>query len=184
MKKLLVPILLILCLLLTACGENRARESFESFAEKLRHSENLSFEAALRAEYADKTVEFSVKYVSDVIGCTVTVTKPETISGISASVRDGESSLQFNGMSLDTGELTDFGLSPMSALPMLIDGLRDGYIGSVWEESGEIAACVEASDELSIQIHIDKYTLAPLYAELISGGEVKVFANISGWNIG
>ena len=183
MKKLLVPMMLTVCLLLSSCGADRASDSFESFTEKLRACESLSFDAALRAEYDDKTAEFTVKYVSDSGGCTVTVMKPELISGISARVENGESRLQFNGMALGTGELTSFGLSPMSALPMLIDGIKSGYAGSVWEENGEIAAAVEASDELSIQIHIDKYTLAPLCAELISGGEVKVFADIYNWNI-
>ena len=183
MKKLLVLLLPVMCLLLSACGSNKAQESYESFAEKLRASENLSFNASLRSEYDDKTVEFAVRYIADSEGCSVTVIKPELISGISAHVAKGESRLRFDDVILDTGELTDFGLTPMSALPMLMDGIREGFTDSVWEEDGEIVAHIEAADELSLQLRLDKYSLTPLSAELISGEKVKVFVNITDWNI-
>jgi len=181
MKKLLV-LFSLMCLLLASCGIDRAQESYDRFSEKLNESENLTFIAALRSEYDNKTVEFSVRYTSDSEGCSVTVIKPELISGISARVKKGESELQFDDIILDTGELTNFGLSPMSALPMMMDGIRNGYADSVWEENGEIVAHIEATDDLSIQLRLDKYTLTPICAELISGEKVKVFVNIDNWN--
>ena len=183
MKKLLVLFSSVMCLCLASCGGNKAQESFDSFCERLRESEKVSFNASLRSEYDDKTVEFAVRYSSDSEGCSVTVIKPDLISGISAHIRKGESELRFDDMILDTGELTDFGLTPMSALPMLIDGVKEGFSDSVWEENGEIAAHIEATDELSLQLRLDKYSLTPLSAELISGEQVKVFVNISDWNI-
>lgn len=182
MKKRLVLLFSVLCLFLSACGSKKAQESYESFASKLRESKKISFDAALRSEYDNKTVEFSVRYAADNEGCSVTVIKPELISGISAHVEKGESELRFDDIILDTGELTDFGLSPMSALPMMIDGIANGYTESVWEENGEIVAHIEATDALSVQLRLDKYTLTPLAAELISGEKVKVFVNISNWN--
>ena len=183
MKKQLVLLLSLICLCLPACGNNKAQESFESFCEKLRESDKLSFDASLRSEYDEKTVEFSVRYASDEEGCSVTVTKPELISGISAHIEKGGSELRFDDMILDTGKLTDFGLTPMSALPMLIDGVKEGFPDSVWEENGEIAAHIEATDELSVQLRLDKYSLTPVSAELISDEQVKVFVNITDWNM-
>ena len=183
MKKRLVLLFSLMSLCLSACGNNKAQESFESFCEKLRGSDTLSFDASLRSEYDDKTVEFSVRYASDAEGCSVTVTKPELISGISAHIEKGGSELRFDDMILDTGKLTDFGLTPMSALPMLIDGVKEGFPGSVWEENGEIAAHIEATDELSVQLRLDKYSLTPVSAELISNEQVKVFVNITNWNM-
>ena len=183
MKKRLVLLFSVMCLCLSACGNDKAQESFESFLASLRESEGLSFDASLRSEYDDKTVEFSVRYASDSEGCSVTVTRPDLISGISAHVRKGESELHFDSLILDTGELTDFGLTPMSALPMMIDGLLNGYTESVWEENSEIAVHIEAADALDVQLRLDKYSLTPLSAELISGGKVKVFVDISNWNV-
>lgn len=183
MKKRLVLLFSIICLLLSSCGDNKAQESFESFCEKLRGSEKLSFEASLRSEYDDKTVGFSVRYASDEEGCSITVTEPELISGISAHIEKGGSELRFDDMILDTGKLTDFGLTPMSALPMLIDGVKNGYTDSVWEENGELAAHIEAADELSLQLRLDKYSLTPVSAELISDEQVKVFVSITNWNM-
>ena len=182
MKKLLVPVISILCLVLTSCGNSKTRESFDSFTSALRENESLSFNAALRSEYDDKTFEFDVRFASDSEGCSITVVRPELISGICAHVRTGETQLRFDDVILDTGELTDFGLSPMSALPMMIDGIKNGCAESIWEENGEYVAHIEATDELSIQLRLDKYTLTPVSAELISGEKVKVFVNISNWN--
>ena len=85
-------------------------------------------------------------------------------------------------MALDTGALDDFGLSPMSALPLLVDAMRTGYLDSAWEENGELAAVLIPSDGLSVEVHLDKYSKTPLYAEISSAGRVRVTAQISGWN--
>lgn len=182
MKRLYPLALLALCLLLTGCGKNRALEEVGTFSEKLRSAENLRFTADLRTEYEDKTVSFTLGFTSDTEGCTVTVIEPALIRGISAHVKDGDTKLVFDTVALDTGDLDDFGLSPMSSLPLLVNAMKNGFIDSAWEEGGEYCADIIASDELTAQIRLDKYTLKPTHAELISEGRVKVFADIKDWN--
>ena len=106
---------------------------------------------------------------------------PELIRGIRAHARAGETTLEFDGVMLDTGPLNDYGLSPMSALPLLVEAMKSGYIDSVREENGEYAALIIPDDHLNVQLHLDKYTMRPVYAELISDGKVSVFINIRDW---
>ena len=62
-----------------------------------------------------------------------------------------------------------------------MDALRNGYVDSVWEENGRYAALIVPSDTLNVQIHLDKYTMCPVYAELVSDGRVSVFIHIADW---
>ena len=89
MKRTLIPLLLCLCLLLTGCGKSKAETAYESFAERLRQADALSFTALLRAEYERKTARFTLSYAEDETGGRVTVLAPELIQGVSAHVAPG-----------------------------------------------------------------------------------------------
>ena len=181
MKRLYLPLMLGLCLLLSGCGQNAPRERFTEFTEKLREKELISFVAQLRCEYEDKSVDFTLAYEENSEGAQVTVMSPELIRGIRAQLKAGETVLEYDGIVLDTGPLDDYGLSPMSALPTLIQGIREGYVDSVWEENGEYAALIVPSDNMNIQLNLDKYTMYPVYAELVCDGRVTVFIQIKDW---
>ena len=183
MKRLCLPLLLALTLVLSGCGQNAAAAKYQDFAEKLLQKETLSFTADVRCEYEDKTVSFTLGYSSDTEGSTVTVIAPELIRGIRAHAKAGETSVEYDGLILDTGPLDDFGLSPMSALPVMVEALRSGYLDSAWEEQGQYAALLIPSDNMNVQVNLDKYTMSPVYAELISDGRVAVFMQISDWTM-
>lgn len=181
MKKLCLSFVLCAAMLLSACSGAAARGRVESFSEALCAAEALSFQARVRAEYDDKTAEFTLEYASDEGGCYVTVLSPEMIKGVRAHISDGSTALEYEGVRLDTGALDDFGLTPMSALAIMVDALRDGYLDSVWEEGDVLSALFIPSDELGVELRLDKYTLTPIGAEISSGGRVRVFAEIENW---
>jgi len=181
MKRLYLPLLLIFSLMLTGCGQNAAKAHFTEFTEQLKEKETLSFTSDIRCEYEDKTVSFTLSYSADSEGSTVTVTAPELIRGIRAHASAGETSVEFEGIILDTGPLDAYGLSPVSALPVLVEAIKNGYIDSVWEEKGEYAALIVPSDHMNVQLHLDKYTMCPVYAELVSDGRVAAFIHIRDW---
>lgn len=181
MKRLYLPLLICLCLLLSGCGQSGAQNRFVQFTEELREKELMSFNAQLRCEYEDRSMDFTLAYEADDEGCRVTVVAPELIRGIRAHAKAGETSVEFDGVILDTGPLDDYGLSPMSALPVLIEAVKTGYVDSVWEEDGQYAALIVPSDNMKVQLNLDKYTMRPVYAELVSDGRVTVFISISDW---
>ena len=94
----------------------------------------------------------------------------------------GETALEYDGVALDTGALDDFGLSPMSALPLRWTRCARATLTARGRKNGELAAVLIPSDGLSVEVHLDKYSKTPLYAEISSAGRVRVTAQISGWN--
>ena len=95
MRKALLPLLLIFCLLLTGCGGKALEKRFAEFSEALGEKESLSFSADLRAEYTDRTLSFTLDYSRDPDGQTIAVREPERIAGIRAHLAPGSSTLEF-----------------------------------------------------------------------------------------
>lgn len=180
MKRLCLPLLMI-CLLFTACGNSAAKSGYDEFVRDLESRDGIGFTAKLRCEYTDKTAEFTVGYTEDENGCTVTVLEPELISGIKAHADSGETSLEFEGVILDTGELDSFGLTPMSAAPLLMDALRLGHLESYWREDGKKVFQLIPSDELTVTVWFEPASMTPMHAELMSGSRVMIYCDISSW---
>ena len=183
MKKLCLLILLALSLLLTACGEGRAFKSeYESFSKELASAEAVSFTANVRAEYEHKTARFALSYTGDESGAVVTVLAPELISGISARVSPDGTSLEYGEISLDTGSLDSHGLSPMSALPVMMRALKSGHLDSYWTEDGKTVLRLIPDDEYICTVWFGD-EMTPLRAELQSDGRIVVFAQLSDWKL-
>lgn len=175
--------LLCLALLLTGCGSRRAAEQQAQFAEALSARRDLCFTADLRAEYADKTVAFRLRYEEDADGCTLRVLEPEEIAGVSLRLGPDGAQLSLDDISLDTGPLDRYGLSPVTALPALTQALRAGHLESSREEGDETVWELAADDNLTVQVWLNA-ELVPQRAELISEGRVHVFCTLSDWALG
>jgi len=183
MKKLCLPLLLSFCLLLSGCGGKEYEKAQQELSQSLSAAETLSFTANVRAEYENKTARFTLSYQEDGQGGRVTVLAPQLIAGVSARVEPGSTSLEYDGVMLGTGDLDDFGLSPMSALPMLVQAMRSGALDSGWQEGEFTVLQLQSTDQLSCTVWFEPYTMTPCQAELISDGRVKLFAEISDWQL-
>lgn len=184
MKKFCLSLCLCFCLLISGCGSREFDNVRDDIAQRLEHSECLSFTANIRAEYEHKTARFTLSYYEDAEGGKVTVLAPQLIAGVTARIEPGSTSLEYDGICLGTGELDAFGLSPMSCLPMLVQALKDGNMNAGWNESGSIVLELQNTDELTCTVWFDPGTIIPLQAELCSDGRVKVFAEITDWQEG
>ena len=185
MKRICLPLILILSLLLSGCGSgSETKKAYESFSKELSASDSLSFTAAVRAEYEHKTAKFSLSYTENADGGTVTVLSPELIAGVSAHVSPGSTSLEYDGVLLDTGDLNDFGLSPMSALPVLVQAMKAGFMDSFWEEDGKTVYQLIPDDNLICTVWFNSEDMLPVRAEMISDGRVTIYADISDWSLG
>ncbi len=183
MKKKLLPLVLALCLLLSACGgSGEIKSAYDDCAEQLSSASSLSFNATVRAEYEHKSARFALNYVEDAEGGTITVVAPELIAGISAHVSKGSTTLDYGDVTLDTGALDEHGLSPMSALPLLVETLRSGYLDSFWEEDGKTVLQLVPNDELICTVWFGE-GMTPLRAELVSDGRVVIYADFTDWTV-
>lgn len=179
MKKILVILPLLVCLLLSGCG-NQSRERFAAFSEELSQRDTLSFTAELTASYPDRSAAFTLRYTLEGDVQRVTVLAPGRISGISACVEKGGTALEYDGLILDTGDLDAYGLTPMSALPLLVDALRTGHPDAFWEEGGCDAVELSVSDHCLARVWFDGGI--PCRAELQCDGVVTVACEIENWS--
>lgn len=134
MRKRICALMMTL-VLLTGCsrGGQGANRSAEELALSIR-AEYLAMtaftaSADIKADYGQRVYEYSVNlsWMKDGDVC-LTVTAPEDVSGITARIQNGMSYLEFDGVSLETGVLSGTGLSPIEAIPALMDYLLTGYI--------------------------------------------------------
>ena len=184
MKRICLPILLAVSLLLSGCGGTGAvRAAYRDFSAELSEAESLSFTAAVRAEYEHKTARFTLEYFENADGGTVTVLAPELIAGVYAHVGAEDTALEYDGVMLDTGALDSFGLSPMSAMPLLIRAMKSGHLDSFWAEDGKSVYQLIPDDNIICTVWFSPEDMLPVRAELISEGRVTLYADISDWSL-
>ena len=181
MKKALLPMLFILALLLTGCGGRAGERRFADFSETLGARETLAFSAAVRAEYSDRTLSFSLAYEKNAEGETITVVEPGNIAGIRAHLKPGGSTIEFEGLILDAGPLDPYGLTPMNALPKLVEALSSGHLDSHGREGDEKLYRLILDDQLSVSVWFEPESMTPTHAELQSGEKVCIFCDITNW---
>lgn len=171
-------ILLLPLLLLAGCA-NGAETGFERFRALLPDAVHVT--AELRCEYDERSLAFTLRCDETEEGCTVSVLAPQEIAGVSVKLGEGLSQLNFDGVTLDCGDLNDYGLSPVTALPTLLQALREGHAESYWTEGGSTLGELTLDDHVSAQVTLSE-TLSPTAAELRSDGRVRVFLTLIDWS--
>ena len=129
--------LMMTLVLLTGCsgGEQGSGHSAEELALSIR-TEYLAMTACtasvdITADYGQRVYEYSMDISWEKDGETkLTVTAPENIAGITARIQNGNSYLEYDGASLETGTLSGTGLSPIEVVPAVLEYITSGYIGA------------------------------------------------------
>ena len=139
-----------------------------------------SFTADITADYGQRGDEYTLEVAWEKDGETVlTVTAPETIAGITARIADGTTYLEYDGASLETGPLSGDGLSPMEAVPAILEEICTGCIAACgFETVGEQellrVVCREPESTPGTGAEgvfwFDPVTHAPVLAELMQDG--------------
>ena len=171
-------ILLLPTLLLSGCS-NGAKTGFERFRALLPDAVHVT--AELRCEYDDRSVSFTLHCDETDEGYHVSVLSPQEIAGVSVKLGAEMSQLSLDSITLDCGDLNDFGLSPVTALPTLLRALREGHAESYWTEGDHTLCDLTFDDHVSAEVTLSE-TLSPLSAELRSDGRVRVFINLTNWS--
>lgn len=117
-------------LLLTGCtgGGSSTKDKLEAAQSVYRTMSGCTAQAEITADYGQRvygyTVDLTVKGGSGVM----TVKQPENLAGTVLTWSDGETKLAFDGTELDTGALSDSGLSPADAMPTILTACQGGEI--------------------------------------------------------
>lgn len=162
---------MLLVLLLCGCsGKSEELDRVMALRAKLLGSAGCSFDTVITADYGDLTCTFSAECVADGQGNLMfTVTKPETIAGITGTVSNEGGKLTFDDTALTFELLADGQVTPVSAPWLLIKTLRGGYVTACGSQGEQITVAIDDSyeeDALHLDIRLGEDDL-PVYAEIV-----------------
>lgn len=165
-------IFLLFFVFLTGCAGSEKIERGMALRSTLLRSSG-SFHTAILADYGEKSHSFAMDCIFDDTGdLTFTVTEPESIAGITGSVRDSGGTLTFDETVLYFELLTDEQLSPVSAPWIFLKTLRSGYLTSAGEDGELLRLSIDDSyeeDALHLDIWLDSRDI-PRRAEIVYDG--------------
>ncbi len=168
----------MLLLLLTACGGGKEKKNDLTAQLQAEYAAvaSATMEADITCHYEDEVREYTLLCAYTPESSTVTVLNPANLAGISATVEDGTLSLSYDGISLDAGTYSAMAISPVAALPKLMEAAANGYVSEQGEEELNERACLrlacdlEADEGILYTTWFDKETLLPLRSEISTDG--------------
>lgn len=152
-------ILVCVVILLTGCANsNTPTDKALTLRNQIETSNGCTFHTTVTADYGEKLYVFSMDCQTDKEGnLTFTVTKPDTIAGITGKISASGGALTFDNQVLAFQTMADGLVTPVTAPWILMKTLKSGYLkGCAETENGfEISADDSYSDNtLHLQINV------------------------------
>ena len=170
-RKVLALAILFVTLFSGCRGEDSAMQTALDFRGSLLSAGGCRFTADVEADFGERIYDFTLECTYNGTDGTLNVTAPKSIAGISATVSDGSSELEFDGVSLDFGPLANGFASPLS-LPWLLGSAWTGDYIAWAGRDGDLAYVTwlkgYQEQELSINTWFQKNI--PVRAEVLSEG--------------
>ncbi len=185
MRRAIASVLMMTLLLLPGCGERevRAQESFDALRAAVTAARDIRFQAALTADWGETTAEYTVEAAYDGQKTTLQILTPDILAGVKASVQRGETSVDYDGVILDTGPLDQEGLTPMSAIPVVLDALASAYVELLWWDGDALAARLYVGEQSVATVWMKGAQMAPVAAEIATDGKTVITCRIENWQI-
>lgn len=190
MRRVICAQMMILCVLLTACGggEGAGASKAEELALQIRTEYigmvSCAAQMEVTADYGERVYEYGMDLAwSQDEGTTLTLTAPADVAGVSIRIEAGETAMEFDGARIETGTLNADGLSPVDAVPALLKYVNEGFISACTEEAlGETNAlrvCYQEPDAqpgtgTEASVWFDLSTHAMLRGEISEDGATVV----------
>ena len=159
MKKILS--MAALMLLLASCSGADPSQSFVDIRAAYLAAD-VTLTAELTADYGDRSYDYTLSYTGDGKRGEVTILSPELVSGISARIDEDKTvTLECDEVIIDTGMLYGSGTSPVEALPLIVNAVREGYVSDIYTETidGTEYIVVEADETPAGEAVKTYYTL-------------------------
>ena len=182
MKKLFA--LLLPCLfLLTACGESvQTAENIQTQYARLAAAD-LAAKVTCHLGEESRTYELTCTVTKD--GASTTVTAPEELAGITATVTPDGLTVTYDGTAFSAGDLYD--VCPANCLPYLLNAVADGYLLEQSTEELHGVPCyrmaldttAKSGEKVLCTVWIDRDTLIPRYAEFAQNDTVLLTAELT-----
>lgn len=175
MKKRLLFLPMML-LLLTGCGGGQeGKTGAEALAVAIRGEymamTGYSLQAQVNADYGQRVYDFTLSVTSDGEETTVVIQEPEMLAGVTARMDGDEGTLEYEDLSLETGFLDGESLSPVSALPTLVEAARTQYIDRCTLADGVLEVhCADPEEDAGTGREVTLWFDAQTHA--LTGGEI------------
>lgn len=178
-KAAILALTIALCLSLFACGKGGTDSLAEEIKKEYAETENMTLIISVRADYGSRVYDYKLRCVVEDDEMDIEVVEPEGIKGLKAHVSEEGIGLEYEGTTLDTGELFGRGLSPLEAIPLMLNAWKSGYITETRSEkinkTETLAVTFDlkpagSDTELTHTVWFDKESHLPVKAELMYGG--------------
>lgn len=169
-----IAALLITLVIFTGCtGKREELDRAMTLRAQLLACESCGFDMDITADYGDELHEFSMSCEADNDGgVSFTVSKPESIAGITGAIEAGEGKLTFADTALAFPLLADDQVAPVSAPWILMKTLLGGYLTACTQEDDLLHLTIDDSyeeDALQLEIWLNEEG-RPVAAEVLYGG--------------
>ena len=168
----------MLMLLLTACGGGEEKDLTADLQGQYAALEAATLEAGITCHYDGEIREYTLRCDYAPEKSVVTVLSPENLAGISATVDKEMLTLSYDDISLDAGSYSAAAVSPVAALPRLMEAAASGYPAEQSEEEVNGRTCLRLACDLQDQegtvytTWFDKETFLPLRSEIVVDGNM------------
>jgi hypothetical protein len=156
-----------------ASGTTAENEIYK-IQEELSSAGSFRFLADIRADYGERVYDYKVSFEGLDNDGLITIIEPESVSGAAVRLSDEGTHLVYDNAEIYTGEILPDGLSPVDAVPTLINAWRSGLVTEcVREKQGDtesVAALFRISDEVNLRTWFDGDSHLPIYAEIYFNG--------------
>ena len=173
---------LILCVLpavLSACG-SPGEAALDPLRDELEAAGEVRLTATVSSPANGRWSEFTLDCVSSGGTAVLTVLAPDELAGVQAEINAGSGTLSYDGLELEFSEPGE--VTPVTALPYLLDALAGAYVTLSWTEGEDTFVSLEATDSLSLTVRLDA-SGTPVWAELLVDGEAVIGCEITEFTI-
>ncbi|MBR2667374.1 MAG: hypothetical protein IKD96_04355 [Oscillospiraceae bacterium] len=191
MRRVLLCVLTMTLLLLPAgcAGQDRAEARAMELLELYDDLEACSLTAELLADYGERTYTFTVDVVYDRDGTSrLTILEPDLLAGLTVRWQEETATLEYDGTTVETGYLTEDGLSPMTALPALLEAVRSGGLTAcsteTWKDGRELLRLSFSDGTVSDTVWFDPDTGAPVRGEIAAEGYTVITCTVTDFRFG
>lgn len=138
----------VLLVFLCACSARDPYAFGRRIQEDLAGARTLAMTAEITADYGDSVYDFRVRYGGDCAAGAMEILAPASVAGLQVRVDAAGVTLLYDGAALETGSLFGDGLTPVSAIPFLLNRWTNGYLTDAYFTGidGADAVCLTWSD--------------------------------------
>ena len=162
---------------LSGCGSKREEARFTRFRDSLTDAA-VTLEAEVTARDGDAVSAFTLRCAETPDGYDLEVLAPEEIAGVRAHVDSDGVEMAYDDVILPMPQAKDT-ISPLLALPAVLQAARTGHLDLVWEEDGLVCQLIP-DDDTAVRLLL-KDDNTPAAAEVECRGHTCVQCAITAW---